>query len=119
MEITIGRPYGITGGLNGIMHVKGSLLFLLPLELANLGHTNRSESASGVWTHVVTAGLIGASVSMQGGACTQPPAAWRERGGVHVLTEFHGNLICVGANCQQISKLAVSCRQEDVLCETS
>lgn len=88
MEITVGRPYGITGGLNEVMHVRGYLLFLLPLELANLGHTNRSESASGVWT----------DVSVQGGTCTQPPAAWWERGGVHVLTEFRGNLIYVGAD---------------------
>lgn len=55
----------LLGGLNGVLHVRGYLLFSAPPGLANLGHGKRGQGASGVWASVVTVGLGGTSASAQ------------------------------------------------------
>lgn len=67
-------------------------------------------------TRVLTTGLAGASSSIRGGGVRpSSPAAWWKQGGMRVLTEFLGDLVLFGTKSQPISKLALCCRQGEVL----
>lgn len=93
---------------------------MLPAIICKSRPCKQKCDASGVWTSVVTVGLVGASIRMEeGGIHPDCPIAWWKQGGGRVRTEFRGNLICFDTSRQQISKLAVSYRQEDVLRKTS
>ena len=97
------------------MHVVGRQE-LLPAVLADLGPADRREGANGMGTRVLTTGLFGASGSIRGGGVRpRGPAARRKQGGMSVLTEFLGDLVRFGTKSQLISKLALCCRQGEVL----
>lgn len=43
-------------------------IIIITLEFADLDHTNRSKSVNGVWTSVVTTGLVDVCISKEGGS---------------------------------------------------